>query len=563
MNNRLTFPRKVLPYYLAGVLPAYFLTSYFSILYTGLIPFLLMSLLFQILCGTTLAIFWRSGILDINWRKHRASLLALAVTASLPASALVISWQFPGLFDQRLITMDAQQLPVFLVLMALSIPGGLWVNSLIEKAGLPQSIKNIGLTQFMRRYRAGILLALLFFLAYFIFTQSLNFPGYYTRDQYFETDISDWIERLTDHPVDEILPVRAVHPAVLLILRPLVGLLSIILNGDKLQALFILSALAGSGCVFFTWLIVKQRTDSTPYALISASLLGASASHLLLSAMLETYIFSALALVSFCFLLQSCKTSLKFTVPMGVVIFGITITNLVQACILYFMKLPRIKVMIRFVLMVVLIVLLLNMLQVHLFPYARPIYNPSSLLAEQSYRYDPFEAPWKFRGRVTLVARVILLYGVVSPTPYILMEELGTNVPNFRTFQITVGEFQVAAYKGLAEVTAKLWATILGLAVILFITNLLKTPKQLSFPVSLILCMGFNLGLHILYGDDPMLYSPNWVYAVVLFVSSSFDKWANNKWLQTGLILFLGMMMLTNLELVHRILNASLPFYGS
>jgi len=314
--------------------------------------------------------------------------------------------------------------------------------------------------------------------------------------------------------------------------------------------------------VFMASLIVKGRTNSTFFALASASLLGASTSHLLLGSMLETYIFSALALIFFCFLLQSDRTSLRLTIPMGVMIFGITITNLAQACILYFLKLPRLKVMIQFILAVVLTVLLLNVLQVQLFPFAKPIYDPSNLLVEQKYGSNPFKASRRLVGRINLISRSVLLYGIVAPTPYILTDELGTPVPNFRTFKITAGELQVAGYKGFSDIAAKTWIVILGAAIILFILDLFKSPKQMGFPISLVLCMGFSFGLHIVYGDDPMLYSPNWVYALVLFASSSLERWVDNKWIQLALIVFLGMMIYTNLGLIHQILSVSLPYYS-
>ncbi len=349
----------------------------------------------------------------------------------------------------------------------------------------------------------------------------------------------------------------------MLILRPFVWLISIILNGDKLQAVYVLSALAGALCVLLIWLIVKAKTGNTPFALVTASILGAGTSHLLLSSILETYIFSALALITFCFLMLNEKTSLKFSIPMGIVIFGITVTNLAQACILYFLKVPRLKVIMKFILAVIATALLLNALQIQLFPKARPLYKPSSLTFEQRYEYDLFRAPWRLTGRVNLISRAILLYGIVAPDPYILTEELGSDVPNFRTFQIANNAFHVAGYKGFSDIAVKFWVAIIGLAIILFITNFIKTSKKENFfSVSLILCMAFNFGLHVLYGDDPMLYSPDWAYALVLFVSSSLGKWADRKWLQLGLIVFLGMIIYTNLNLINQIMEVSLPFYG-
>jgi len=190
------------------------------------------------------------------------------------------------------------------------------------------------------------------------------------------------------------------------------------------------------------------------------------------------------------------------------------------------------------------------------------LYDPANIVFEKRYQYDLFRTPWRLRGRVNLISRATLLYGVVAPSPYILMEELGASVPSFRTFQIAANELHVAGYKGFPDVTVKLWLAIIGLATILFTINFIRSPKEMLFPLSLILCLIFNFGLHIIYGDDPMLYSPNWVYALVLFVSLSLGKLADNKWLQLGLTIFLGMIIYTNLGLIQQIMEVSLPYYG-
>lgn len=562
MSNALSIPpRKNLPNHLLGIIPAYILTTYFSTIHDGFVPFLLISLTFQILCGIFIRVFLSEDPPKMDWRNQRASILTLITAAALPLSAAVISWQFPSLFDRRLLFMDASRFPVFLGLLLISTPLSLWVNHALGRSGVFHATDSAGLIQFLQKNRAGFMAALLFFLAYFIFAQTLNFPGHYTRDQYFETDISDWILRLTAHPTDEQFPVRAVHPAVLLFLRPLVWLLSIPLNGDRLQAAFLLSALAGAACVFMTWMIVRQRSGSTAYALISASILGASTSHLLLGSMLETYIFSALALISFCFLIQDGRTSLKQAVPMGVVIFGITISNLAQACILYFFKVLRIRTILTFVALVVAITLALHLVQTRLYPNSR-LMTASSLARERTYSFDPFGPAWQTVGRVNLTARAIFLYGILAPQPFVLSEEIGANTPNFRTYRKGVAALYVAGYRGLADIAVKSWFLVLSLAFILFLAGMFKSPRRMTFHLSLLSCLGFNLVLHILYGDDPMLYSPNWVYALVLFVASTYEKWADNGWLQAGSIAFLALMIYTNLGLIHRIMSVSASFHG-
>jgi hypothetical protein len=563
-QNYIPTLRPSLTAHVVGIPAAYLLTGYFSGLYPSLIQFVFLSIVFQAGCGILVYLFSKDEREDTTTilRNRWVSILALTVVFALAISAVAISLQFPGLFDSKVIFMDTARLIMFARLAVISTIATIFLSVTLEKKGIIQSFKKSTFFDFTQTNLPGILLSLLFFFTYFVLAQSLNFPGHRTLDQYFDTDISDWITRLTAHWGDEIPTVRAVHPAVMLILRPLVWMISIVLNGNKLQAVFLLSALAGASCVFLVWLIVKRSGGNTTYALVMASILGAGTTQLLLSSMLETYIFSAFALILFCFLMQSDRISLKYTIPAGVLIFGITVTNLAQACLLYFLKAPRVKVMVKFIMAVVTITLLLNVAQVSFFSNAKPTYIPASLGVENNYKFNPFESRWQLNGRVNLISRAILFYGIVAPHPYILMEELGVNVPNFRTFQIGIEEFKVAGYKGLADIVIKLWIVILGSAFVLFIFGLFKSPGQMMFPLSLILCMGFNFILHLLYGDDPMLYSPNWVYALVLFVSISLGKWADKKWLQLALIVFLGAIVYINMGLVRQIMEVSLPYYG-
>jgi hypothetical protein len=121
----------------------------------------------------------------------------------------------------------------------------------------------------------------------------------------------------------------------------------------------------------------------------------------------------------------------------------------------------------------------------------------------------------------------------------------------------------VANYHGLADITVKLWIGIFAIAGILFILNILKSPKQECFPLSLLICLSFSLALHLVYGDDPMLYSPDWVYVLVLFVGFELRRWADQRVLQVLMIIFLIMLMSNNLGLIYQILQVSAPFYGT
>lgn len=557
------WPRLV-PAWLVGSVAAYFLTSFFSNFYPFAYQFVLLSLFFQLLCGMGIFLVSSSIRQNPQTEKHMDWIAALAMLVAflVSAAAVVMAWQFPGLFRRQLLFMDSSRLRLFVLLSVFSLGALILLIKRTNWAAFTERLVPARILEFMHENWPGILLAIFFFLTYFVFAATINFPQFRTLDLYFDTDISEWLARLTATTRRDVSMVRAVHPAVLLFLRPPVWLISLFLNGDRLHAVFMMNAMAGAACVMLAWLIIKRASGRTAYSLIMASLLGASSSHLLLSSMLETYIYSALALLFFVFLLQTGKTSLRYTVPAGVLVFGITVTNIMQTCILYLFNTPRPKVIIKFVIIVVIITVVLNVVQVWMYPNARPIFQPSNLLHEERYVFDPFEFSWRTSGRFHLISRAILLYGVVAPTPFILTQELGMDVPNFRTYQILLGEFHIAGYRGFADVTVKFWMLILALAGMVFILNLFRAPRQMLLPLSLLTCLGFSFVLHLFYGDDPVLYSPNWVYALILFVALALQRWAEERWLQLLMILFLVLLITTNLGLIHQIMEVSATFYG-
>lgn len=548
-----------------GSMGAYLLASFFFNFYPFRYQFVVLTLFFQLFCGITVFLFLPEIPQKLQYETHNndpLAILTLFIGFALSLTAVILAWQFPGLFSRKILFMESAKLPLFIALSLVSLGLSVLVLKRIHENGFAERLKQTRFFRFVRENLLGLLLAMFFLFTYLIFAETINFPRFRTLDLYFDTDISEWLARLTATAPQNVSTVRAVHPAILLFLRPLVWFISIFLNGDRLHAVFLMNALAGATCVLLTCFIVKRASGNTAYALIMASLLGVSAAHLLLSSMLESYIYSALALLFFIFLIQNEHTELRFTIPAGILVFGVTVTNLIQTCILYFFKQPRLKAMIQYVAVVVFISAGLNLLQTWMYPNAGSLFRRSSVEREQYYVLNPFEASWRSVGRFSLIARAIPLYGVVAPTPFILTEELGMDVPNFRTYEIQLREFHVAGYRGLADFTVKVWIMILGVASVLFLVRLFKTPRQVLFPLSLFLCLGFNFSLHLIYGDDPMLYSPDWVYALILFVALAFQRWADLRWFQLVMIAFLILLIITNLGLIHQIMNVSAPFYS-
>jgi len=584
--------------WLFAIIGAYFAVSFLSNISSNLIFFSL----------TIPGLFMLANLIvadTANERSHWLDLLALVPAFALTVAALRLCLSFPSLFIQRALFMENASLPVFAGSAIVSgfATAGLW--SAWTRRDLTGHFRAHRIVRFIADHHSGFILAGFFLLTYLALAETINFPGHRTLDQYYDLDISAWLARLTAASPAEITDtIRAVHPAVMLFLRPLVGLVSLLLNGDRMQATFLVHAMTAAACVFLTWKILLRVSGNKSYATIFATLLGASASHLLLGAMLETYIYSAFALLLFVIVIARSRWSsrpsesrghieteatkqshvsegiasdgfdtlaknarystilaMTGTALAGILVFGITVTNIVQTGILYFFQSPRqIKRIATYGILVVVSVFLLNRLQVTLYPAADPL-TPAHLMGEKNYN-SGIESSWKLRGRAVLTTRAVTTYGIVAPTPFILNEELGMTAPNFRTFEITIGEFHVAGYSGLADVTAKLWLLILAAALGFFAWRWLNEKPRPLFTLGLLVCVGFNFALHLVYGDDPMLYSPDWVYALVLFIAFAFVPLANRKWIQLALVGYLALMMIVNVGSLEQIMSVSAPVYG-
>ena len=379
-------------------------------------------------------------------------------------------------------------------------------------------------------------------------------------DNYFDTDSVEWIRRLSAN-MDNLLELRSVHPFAFLILRPPTWFLSLLLNGDKVHAAILLNSLVGGACVYLAWLFFKRRTSNNAFALLLAALLGLSNSHLILSTFLETYIFSAAALIAFVLLLETERSTLRQLVPAGLLVFGITITNFIQTCILFFMTPSRRRSILVYVSAVLVLAVFAAFLQNILYPSNQPFFIPSNLRGESAYGFNIFDAePRLILSRVNLLLRHIALFDVVAPRPLVLTKEVGCVFPCLQTYYKHQGVYVISSYVGFGSWLARSWFVALMVAGGFYVWRFFKSPGQTYLQTALLLTVLFNFILHMFYGDDPILYSPDWTYAVVFFFGISYERFASKKWFQVLLLIFLALLLLNNLDLFRKTLEAISPF---
>lgn len=559
--HRLLEQKHPLRFFIAWILGAFF--SFFALgflqnFYPSYWEFILLGIPLNILATLAWEIILEQAMVSIKqtWREKVIPLavLAIGVVFILLTVRLLVAYQ--RIFSFEFFLPGAHLTPVFLGLALLSQSWSAFLLNELDQIHWRSS----RFIEWIRVNLPGLLLASAIAITTFALANPFLSTDAGRVDNYFDTDSVEWMNRLSAN-LEDLGAMRSVHPFAFLILRPPTWLLSLFLNGDRFYAAIVLNSLAGGICVYLAWLFFKRRTTNTAYALLIAALLGLSNSHLVLSTFLETYIFSAAALIGFILLLESEDNSLKHLVPVGLLAFGITITNFAQTCIVYFMTPSRRRSIFRYMFAVLAIAILVAFVQDILYPSSDPFFIPSNLLGENAYRFNVFEAePRLIISRMNLLFRHITLFDVVAPRPLILTDEIGCSFPCLQTYYKYRGVYVISSYVGFGSWLARTWFAALALAGGLFLWKLFKAPKETYLQSALLLTLLFNFILHMFYGDDPILYSPNWTYAVVFFFGISYENLAGKKWFQVLLLVFVMCMLINNLELFKKTLEAISAF---
>jgi hypothetical protein len=360
-------------------------------------------------------------------------------------------------------------------------------------------------------------------------------------------------------PAGYQMEMRGPHPFAYFVFRPLGWIFNLITGNPPLTAI-LLNSLAGGLCVFLAWIFIKNQFQNRIYAFLVATLLGISTSHLLLGSLVESYIFSAAALIGFFVLLQTRTAALGPLVLTSLLTFGITLTNFLQNFIGFLVSRPRWKEVFRFASLVLAIGIVLSLLHTAWYPSSKLFFLPSATQGEEEFTISIFRDPaWRAIGRVMLLIRTMLLYSVIAPRPYVLTEEVGGTFPRFNFFRVSPENFQLSSYSGMGNILIFTWAVMLLVAGALFVWDLFRTRKA-GFSLAFAFCLFFNFLLHLGYGYEPFLYSPDWTYALIFFVALGLAPFANQRWFQAGFLLFMVLLAYNQWQFVDFIFDTVSPF---
>lgn len=495
------------------------------------------------------------------------SILRLFLSALL---ALVVSFAFNLLFLDLFERAATDQL----LLMAFSTAAlgylifSAWGN-IRFKLSLPKFDAD-SIRAWLREHAPGVALAILFFAAYTWFGLKLNFADSDTTDNFLDADNYPWMLRIA-HPNGNLLEMRGPHPFAYFVLRPFGWLLNLFTSDPWLSAV-LLNTLVGALCVFMAWVFIKRHTQNSTYALLIAALLGLSTSHFFFGAVIESYIFSAAALIGVALALQKNNGTLFAPVTTSVITFGITLTNFAQAFIGFAVNqldgLSRktlgsfVAKIFKFTALTLSLGIIISVVHAAWYPSSRLFFQLSDAQIEQDFsRFLFYEPQWKIIGRVILLVRTILLYTVIAPQPFVFGKEVGAWLPYFNFFKLSPQIYAYSSYDGLGNILVFAWAALLLLSGIFFLRNLIRARK-FDLSLAFILSLLFNFLLHLNYGFEPFLYSPDWAYALIFFVGVSLAPLANNRFLQGALLVFLVLLAYNQVQLFQFILDTIAPFYN-
>lgn len=544
-----SFDKRLPLAWLLGIPLSYFAVSYLENFYITGFQVALWTIFIHTLVN--LFVYYLLGKVTFEFRTNRisaviAAILFAGLTIFIPAMYNMAK-PFTDLFDASAFHLDPG---VRISFVNALIPSFL-IAMVVLYVAKQRNWKETRLFRFMDDNLEGLLIALLFFCVYLLLASIFNRPSFNEDDIFFDADSRLYRWRFATENYRDYYW-RPAHPFILIIVRPLVGILTILFKGDALFAAFTLNALTAALCVFLVWYFVKHSLGGRLYALLISSLFGASATQLVFGSVIESYIYlSAVALVFLVLLLKD--SPLWAQVLAGLTAFGITISNVGQTFIAHFFVRRNIKQIIIYGVIVGLFTVPLSLLNNYLYPDSQPYFWDLSLLEGEGHNQFPVTMQ-----RTNYLARVMTLHSFVAPEPLTIDDEFNFNKVWMFRASIKKDPMRLANYETpLGDGLVIVWAGLLALGGVLFLKNIFK--KYDGYSIAFLVTLLFYFLLHMRYGKDVFLYAANWTYAITLFLALAWRNLAGKRWFQALLLVFVLLLLVNNAGLLRTMMEVTAP----
>jgi len=476
------------------------------------------------------------------------------------AGLVVASLQFPSMFIWIYISVPHEWLGLFL---AAALVAGVWGVALLEQFethGYYERFRRTRLFGFIKENLPGLYAGGMFFLMNLVLARALNHTAFSINSVVFEADAGPWMSILGLPEGEDVN--RSVHPMVLLTLRPLVRLVGLFMAEKWYLAPMIVIASMSGLCVLMAWIFVRRATGRDTYAFIFALLLGSTPAHLLFGSLTETYVFGMTSLIFFFLLIQAGEKRFSVLVPVGLLVFGITISNIAQGVIGLFFNKFGFRRLVHYCILIIAGGIALTALTSVLYPGRQTFFFvPADLAFEARFSKPVYEAPAdRLWNKFQLVTRTMFFYGVVAPRP---IEDIARKHadPTIDLKTYKSHDRVYASYVGLGNVPLAVWTVILAGSFLFFLRGL-RTSPHVPLMLGLLGTLAFNFFLHMNYGTELFLYTPYWVYALIFFIALAYAELASRKWFEAILVVLLLLVMINSAWFLYVIERGLAPYFA-
>lgn len=403
--------------------------------------------------------------------------------------------------------------------------------------------------------RNGTLLALLFFVLYFLLGMLINY-NYNLSNNYnllFQSDTrrvySDFTKILYNHTR------VGVHPLIMFV-QPFILILRGITQNDFI-AIIIFQAIIGSISVKYLYMAMNLISKNIKTNLLLTLIYGCSFSSIIFCSTIEIYSLSALSLIILWYniiydLELSSKINIYKYIAFGVCTTGILLTNysvfVVGLLVLLSSKKINLKKFVLLNLFTIISIILLSFVQECIWVSAPNIFKSFSHSVEnETENYTSFDINIK---KIENITNDVYMNGIVSKNMHIKQISGIKKFDNEHTVITFNDEYN---YKDIFIIV------FYGILIILIIKNF-KYHKLLNG--GLLLSLGGMSLLHLFYGnEDTFLYSQNFIYLIILLFGINFKK--KNKYINLFLLILFVFEAVINLINFRNLLRIISSFISS
>lgn len=379
-------------------------------------------------------------------------------------------------------------------------------------------------------------------------TLTYNFDFKNNYNLLFDSDtsrvINDATEYLANH--DRI----NVHPLFVLLVQPIVYLISgIIMN--KTLSIIIISSLVSAISTLYIYKILNLINKEEKINILLSLIYLFSFSNIIFTSGIETYNFAALFLIILYYYFikknkeKIDKKSLIILIILGLMNLSFTITNfmvyLIVLFVLWITKKVNLKQAIVVTIIPLILLLGLNVTQKLIWHNTPLIYKTSIVQEKNDYSSTSFD---KIAFKNVIVNDY---YNSLISNDIDLKIDYGINYTglNYRLDFVDLSIFNFL-----------LLTTFYILLIILLVRNI---QKSLFENICLILILGFNSCLHLIYGNTgTFLYSMHFLYGIILLFGLNLHKEKNVKFkkiVEVFLSIFLLLEILINTNIYLKIVD--------